>query len=391
MIERARALRPRLREEQDSTERRGHYSAETHQEFVRAGFYRALQPRRFGGYEFDVRTFYRLAIELARGDPSAAWCVILGAGHALTLGSYFGEQAQATGFGPDGEFCAASVAAPTGTAKPDGGGWIVSGAWAYASGAPYSTFFIPSVLIEGEKTGRGRLGLALIPRSQWKMLDDWGAVLGMRGSGSNTIVVEQARLPQDQVIHLDMLNVDVAAGTPGGRLHGNPMYAGRCGSFFHGELVSLMVGLGYAAIDEYEQIIRTKKTLYPPLELRYLNHDYQRALGLALGMVHAAERLAERAGELYLDYCRRGWDGGAPFSLEEDLALFASLEHGGRLVWEAVELLFRTASSSGARNGERMQRYYRDISMYRGHMSAQYETVAERLALVHLGLADLLR
>jgi 3-hydroxy-9,10-secoandrosta-1,3,5(10)-triene-9,17-dione monooxygenase len=49
-------------------------------------------------------------------------------------------------------------------------------------------------------------------------------------------------------------------------------------------------------------------------------------------------------------------------------------------------MLFRTATSSAAKDGERMQRYYRDASIYRGHLSAQYEMVAQRLALVHLGL-----
>jgi 3-hydroxy-9,10-secoandrosta-1,3,5(10)-triene-9,17-dione monooxygenase len=386
MIERARALQPRLREEQDATEARGHYSEALHHEFREAGFYRCLQPRRFGGYEFDLKTFYRLAVELARGDPSAAWCLILGAGHALMLGSYFGEEAQAAGFGPEGEFCAPSVAAPSGTAKRAAGGWIVDGKWVYASGAPYSTHFIPSVMIADEKSGRPRFGLALIPRSQWKMLDDWGAILGMRGSGSNSIVVEQAHVPENHVIELDMLDVDVSKGTPGSRLHGNPMYAGRCASFFHAELVSLMTGLGYAAIDEYESIIRSKNTLFPPIVPRFQHHDYQRSIGLALGMVGAARRLALNAGDVYLEYCRRGFAGGAPFSMEEDLELFATLEHGGRLVWEAVELLFRTSSSAGAKNGQRIQRYYRDISMYRGHMSAQYDTVAERLAIVHLGL-----
>ncbi len=387
MIERARALRPRLREEQDATEARGHYSPELHQEFRKAGFYRCLQPRRFGGYEFDLKTFYRVAIELARGDPSTAWCLILGAGHCLMLGSYFDAEAQAAGFGPNGEFCAPSVAAPTGTAKRAGDGWVIHGTWAYASGAPYATHFMPCVTIPDEKNGRSKLGVALIPRAQWKMLDDWGAILGMRGSGSNSIVVDQARVPENHVIELDMLDVDVSKGTPGSHLHGNPMYAGRCSSFFHAELVSLMTGLGLAALDEYESIIRTKNTLFPPIMLRYEHHDYQRAFGLALGLVGAARQLAIGASERYAEYCRRGYEGGQPFQLREDLELFAILEHGGRMVWEAVELLFRTSSSAGAKNGQRMQRYYRDISIYRGHLSAQYEVVAERLALVHLGLA----
>jgi len=385
MIQRAIALRPRLLAEQDETERRGVHSEAIHHEFRKAGFYRCLQPRRFGGYEFDLKTYYRVGIEIARGDPSTAWCLIVGAGHALMLGSYFGEEAQAEGFGPNGDFSAPSVAAPTGTATLVDGGWLVKGKWGYASGAPYATHFMPSVLIF-EKPDQPRAGISLIPRSQWKMLDDWGAILGMKGSGSNSIVVEGARVPKSHVIHIDMLNIDVSHGTPGFRLHGNPMYAGRCLSFFHGELVAVMAGLGYAAIDEYERVIRTKTTLYPPMIPRYLHPDYQRHLGLALGMMNAAKRLVLNAGDVYMEYCRRGAEGGEPFTLEEDLELLASLEHGGRLVWEAVELLFRTAGSSAAKDGERMQRYYRDASIYRGHLSAQYEMLAQRIALVHLGL-----
>lgn len=385
MIQRAVALQPRLRAEQDQTERRSVHSEAVHEEFRKAGFYRCLQPRRFGGYEFDLKTYYRLGIEIARGDPSVSWCLIVGAGHALMLGSFFDESAQAEGFGPDGNFSAPSVAAPSGTATPVDGGWLVKGKWSYASGAPYATHFMPSVLIL-EDPDRPRAGIALVPRAQWKMLDDWGAILGMKGSGSNSIAIEGARVPKDHVIHLDMLNPHLADGTPGSRLHANPMYAGRCLSFFHAELVAVLVGLGYAAIDEYEKIIRTKTTLYPPMMLRYLHHDYQRYLGLALGMMNAAKRLVLNAGDVYMDYCRRGFEGGEPFTLEEDLELFASLEHGGRLAWEAVEMLFRTSSTSGAKDGERMQRYYRDASIYRGHLSAQYDMAAQRLALVHLGL-----
>lgn len=387
LVGRARALQPRLREEQEGTERRGVHSETLHQEFRKAGFYRCLQPRRFGGYEFDIKTFFRLAIELARGDPSTGWCVILGAGHALTLASYFPEPAQVDAFGPHGDFCAPCVAAPLGTATPARGGWVINGTWAYASGAPYGTHFMPCVLMPAGKPGETRSGLGLLPRSQWKMLDDWGGILGLRGSGSNSIRVEEAHVPETHVVPVDMLDVDVSGGTPGSRLHGNPMYGGRCLSFFHGELVSLMVGLGYAAIDEYEKIIRARSTLFPPVTPRYLHYDYQRVLGLALGMVNAAERLALNAGELYMEYCRRGFEGGQPFSLKEDLELFTSTEHGGRLVWEAVEMLFRTASTSAAKDGQRLQRYYRDISIYRGHISSQYEIIAQRLALVHLGLA----
>ncbi len=390
MVARATALQPLLRAEQDATEKRGVHSEALHHEFRKAGFYRCIQPRRFGGYEFDLKTFYRLAIELSRGDPSTGWCVTLGSGHALMLGGYFSAEAQADGFGPDGNFSGPSVAAPNGTATPMDGGWLVRGKWGYASGAPYATHFLPTVLIAdsrtGETPGPPRAGIALIPRSQWTMLDDWGAILGMRGSGSNSIVVEGARLPKHHVIQLDMLNPDIANGTPGSRLHGNPMYAGRCLSFFRAELDAILVGLGYAAFDEYERLTRAKNTLYPPIQPRYTHPDYQRYVGLALGLLNAAERLVLNSADVYMEYCRRGFEGGKPFALEEDLELVASLQHAGRLSWEAIEMMFRTSGSSAAKDGERMQRYYRDASIYRGHLSSQYDRMAHYLGLVHLGL-----
>ncbi len=384
MIQRAAALQSRLRAEQDATERRGVHSEEIHREFQKAGFYRCLQPRRFGGYEFDLKTYYRIGIEISRGDPSVGWCLIVGAGHALMIGSYFSEEAQAEAFGPTGDFSAPSVAAPTGTATPVDGGWLIKGKWGYASGAPYATHFMPSVLIQDG--GPPRAGVALIPRSEWKMLDDWGAILGMRGSGSNSIEVPAARVPKNHVIELDMLNVDVSHGTPGGRLYGNPMYVGRCLSFFRAELDAILVGTGYAALDEYEQIIRTKKTLYPPMQLRYLHADFQRNLGLAMGMLAAAKRIVLSAADVYMEYTRRGFEGGKAFTLEEDLELVASLQHAGRMSWEAIELLARTSSSSAAKDGERMQRYYRDASIYRSHLSSQFDMLAQRLGMIHLGL-----
>ena len=388
MVARAVALQPRLRAEQDETEKRGVHSPEIHEEFKKAGFYRCMQPRRYGGYEFDITTYYRVAMELARGCPSTAWCLAVGGGHTLMLGSYFEEDAQAAGFGPEGEFSAPSVAAPQGTATPTDEGWFVKGQWGYASGAPYSTHFMPAVMIPSGDDKPPLPGIALIPRSQWEMLDDWGAILGMKGSGSNSIRVEGAKLPRSHVVQIDMTDIDVSEGTPGSRLHDNGMYAGRSMSFFHGELVSIMVGLGYAALDEYEEIIRTKKTLVAPIMPRYMRHDYQRYLGLALGMLNAAKRLCIHGGDVYMDYCRRGHEGGEPFTLEEDIELMASFEHAGRMVWEVVEMLFRTASSGAARDGQKMQRYYRDMSIYRGHVSAQYDNVAEMLGRIHLGVGQ---
>jgi alkylation response protein AidB-like acyl-CoA dehydrogenase len=116
LIARAAALRPMLVERQAEVEERTYYAEDVHRELQAAGIYRTFVPRRYGGYAFDVPTFARIGIELARGCPSTAWCAALASNHALHVGSFFPEQAQAEAFG-DGEFRAPAVTAPIGVAQ----------------------------------------------------------------------------------------------------------------------------------------------------------------------------------------------------------------------------------------------------------------------------------
>ena len=75
--------------------------------------------------------------------------------------------------------------------------------------------------------------LFVAPRDAWTMLDDWGDTLGLKGSGSHSVRFEHARIPAHFALENTwMVDTDVSHGTPGYRLHGNPMYAGRTLSFF---------------------------------------------------------------------------------------------------------------------------------------------------------------
>ena len=67
ILKRAVAMRPMLRDLQNSVEAAGCVSENTNAKFIAAGFYRILQPRCFGGYEFDLPTFLRVMIAVSRG------------------------------------------------------------------------------------------------------------------------------------------------------------------------------------------------------------------------------------------------------------------------------------------------------------------------------------
>ncbi|WP_405577479.1 acyl-CoA dehydrogenase family protein [Streptomyces sp. NBC_01092] len=188
IVERAVNLRPVLIERQPETERLTHYPKDTHDDFLRAGFYRMLQPRRYGGYEFGLPVFYRVVTEIARGCPSTGWALSLTAAHVLQVASVFEERAQDEIFGADGDFRAASTVAPIGVARPDGDDHVVlDGTWPYSSGAPYSTHYVGQTLRAPTRPGGPPEPpvLFVAPRSVWTVLDDWHGVLGLRGSGSH--------------------------------------------------------------------------------------------------------------------------------------------------------------------------------------------------------------
>jgi 3-hydroxy-9,10-secoandrosta-1,3,5(10)-triene-9,17-dione monooxygenase len=391
IISRAAALREYLRDEQEATEQRTYYSPQTHELFKEAGLYRILQPRRFGGYEFDIETFYRVVMELARGCPSTGWCFCLGAAHVLQVAALFPEEAQRQIFAADdGHFVAASRDLPAGTVTQSGDGYVVAGTWNYCSGAPYSTHFIARALLadaRGQTSADSPAVLVAIPRADWTMLDDWHGLLGLRGSGSHSIQVKEAQVPGAFVVTSDPFSFDTAAAAQRSGVHPNPMYNSRHLNFFHGEIGAIMTGMADAATDEYERIIRTSKTSSPlPPGLRMDAPDHQRTLGLGLAKASAARQIVLGAARQHLEHCRQAAEDDVPYEAEQDLLLESTHGQAGELAFSAIENLARMSGSSNAvRDGRRMQRYLRDALVYRSHQQgASIDMMAAQLAVARL-------
>jgi 3-hydroxy-9,10-secoandrosta-1,3,5(10)-triene-9,17-dione monooxygenase len=394
MVARAAAMRQHLRAEQANTETRTFYSDATHEAFVQAGFYRILQPRRFGGYEFGVETFFRVVMELSRGCPSTGWCFCLGAAHVIQVAAFYSEVTQREIFGTEGHFVAASRDLPGGTATPVQDGYLVNGTWNYCSGAPYSTHFVARArLSQGDARvdDDERLVLVTVPRADWTMLDDWHGILGLRGSGSHSIEVKNALVPAHFVVEDDPFSLDENEPASHSAVHTNPIYNSRHLNVFHGELASVMVGAAEAAVDEFERIIRTSKTASPlPPGRRSDAVDYQRPFGLAMAMAGAARQTVLGVAREHTERCRLSAEEGVAYLGKDDLLLESIQGQAGQLAFDAIELLARMSGSSNAiREGRRMERYLRDALTYRSHQQgASVEMMATLLAQAQLEQAE---
>jgi 3-hydroxy-9,10-secoandrosta-1,3,5(10)-triene-9,17-dione monooxygenase len=387
IVARARALIPAIREQQDEAERIGHHVPELDKKFTEAGFYRILQPRRFGGYAFGMDTFWKVMLAVAEGDPGTAWGLCLGAHHVQGVGAWFPEEGQKEFLLPTGDFKCPHRAAPMGTATPVEGGYIVNGQWDYCSGVAHATHFMSNTIVPG----REHEGLLTIctPIDNVTVIPDWGDqnIIGMNSSGSNSVRVENVFVPEHCTCSGDWTH-NTTEAAPGMALHDDPLFCGRIYAMYHAGLVIPVIGAARASLNEYEHIIGTKKTYFAPQVPRYTVEEYQRHYGQARALVECAEAIIIGCGERYMELAERWHSTGEPFTREDDAVMYTMIQKAAHLAMEATRELFGAASSSAAKRGTRMQRYYRDMSIYLGHISARHDVVAAEVGRMHFGLKD---
>ncbi len=210
LVQRARELIPTLevRWERASAERR--VAAETVAQMQAAGLFRVLQPKRWGGYEMDPQVFYRIQMALAEGCMSTAWIYGVIAVHNWQLALY-DERAQRDVWGEDSSTLISSSYMPRGRLQRVAGGFRLSGRWGFSSGVDHCQWAFLGALVPGEGGSAAEFRTFLVPRCDLKVIDCWDTI-GLRGTGSHDIEVEQAFVP-DYRTHKAS---DGAAGTSPG-------------------------------------------------------------------------------------------------------------------------------------------------------------------------------
>lgn len=387
-------LRPLIREQQERADQAGGYVKEVHEALLAMGAYGVLQPRRYGGHEFDIPTFLKAVVEMGRSDPGSAWCYCFSAGHVLMLAAHFEAKMQEELFGSNDGVAIGPMRAPTPSAsiRKAPGGYIVNGTWDYGSGIKYANLVMATAPLVSEDNAGGppEIYLAVVPEGKYRVIEDsWGgdSTLGLRASASHTFVVDNAFVPEHYVVPFDEFQRagEDPDGTPGTRLHGNPMYLGLTTSFFNAAITSVMVGAAWAMLDEFEQVIRTKKTINPPFHERYKSAEFQRVFGVALMDIQAAETLLMEVGRSHMKLAQR-WKDGTPYTIKEDFMLAGMSTRAAQLAVESIDKLFYAGGSGGTKKGARLNRYFRDMAVFRTHPIAQFDMTYEAAAQAYFGL-----
>lgn len=244
LLERARALIPRLAERAPAAAAMRQLPPETIAEYRAAGILRILQPRRFGGVQGRFSLFSRIVEELTFGCASSAWVYAVLAEHQWIIAQY-PEQAQIDVWGDDPEAVASSSLAPRAAAKRVAGGWRLSGRYSFSSGCDYAQWAILGAFL-GEFGDPRHIAYLLVPLAEVEIVDDW-QVLGLLGTGSKSLVLHDVFVPEHRCVMVS----DLFAGTPPGALvHPDyPVLRAPRGFLVSYSLPPVAIALGRRALD----------------------------------------------------------------------------------------------------------------------------------------------
>ena len=375
-LQRARDLVPALRERAARAEEERIILPETLADLHRTGLMRVLQPRRWGGMEFDFVAYVDVSAELARGCASTGWT----AGNLLVhhwMLALYDERAQREVWGANPEALIASgIAYPQGQGRATSGGFIISGRWNFSSGVNVADWNMLAVTVrDGEKVVDHRM--CLLHKSEYRVVDDW-QVLGMRSTGSMTVVAKEVFVPE----HRALCMYDARGGDafPGANGNPNPLYRVPLSALGAHGIGGTAVGNAQAALELTLEAVKARSTSYTGLKMRDIQ-AVQLRFGAAGARIDAARQILRNDCIEAMEIARRNVIADA----ERKLRFKRNLAYAASLCTEAVDMLHAMAGANGVYDHYPIQRIFRDAHALGGHISFSTDTQFSTWGLAALG------
>jgi len=195
LVARARAMIPVLKQRARQCVRDRNVSAETIAEMQAAGFFRILQPRRYGGYEMHPNVFFEVQKALAEGCMSTGWMYGVVGCHPYEM-ALFHDEAQAEVWGDDPSMLVSSTYQPVGRVTHVEGGFRLSGRWGFSTGSVHCGWVLLGAFCPPKDDGTPmEMRTFLLPRSDYAIDEDAWHTFGLQGTGSHDIIVDDVFVP----------------------------------------------------------------------------------------------------------------------------------------------------------------------------------------------------
>jgi 3-hydroxy-9,10-secoandrosta-1,3,5(10)-triene-9,17-dione monooxygenase len=351
-------LLPTLKQRAQETEDARVVPAESIKALTETGFFRLLQPAGFGGLEADPVTFYTAVRMIASACGSTGWVASVVGVHPWQL-ALFPPQAQHDVWGADPATRMSSSYAPTGKARLADGGYRLDGRWSFSSGCDHATWVLLGGIVLNAEDNPVDFCTFLLPVSDYRIDDVWDTV-GLRGTGSNDIIVDNAFVPAHRALSFTHVT---RCRCPGHEVNDAPLYRIPFGSIFSYAITTPIIGMAtgaYAAHVEYQK---------GRVRASYVG---QKAAEDPFGQVRIAEAAAlldAAWGALERNMTELMGHANARTKIPLPLRMRTRRDQvtGTGQAIRAVDLLFENSGGRALKLGTPIQRFWRDAHAGRVH------------------------
>jgi alkylation response protein AidB-like acyl-CoA dehydrogenase len=359
LLERARALIPRLAERAPEAAAARQLPAETIADYHDCGILRILQPKRFGGLQGRFSIFSRIVEELTWGCPSSAWVYAVLAEHQWIIAQY-PEEAQIDVWGNDPLAVAASSLAPRAAAKRVPGGWRLSGQYSFSSGCDHAQWAILGAFL-GEMGDPAHIAYLLVPLTEVEIVDDW-RVLGLRGTGSKSLALHDVFVPE----HRSVMVHDLFAGTPpGAKVYPEyPVVRAPRGFLVSHSLAPVGIALGGKALEV------ACRALAGRMSRGVTRLAQSEVVQMAVGEAAAAIDVATHLLHTGRDYSTEQVGTGRKITAAEALRARRDMVYAQHQVKWAVDRLCELSGARWTYDSDPLQEIRRDIEIILTHHAA---------------------
>jgi 3-hydroxy-9,10-secoandrosta-1,3,5(10)-triene-9,17-dione monooxygenase len=338
--------------------------AESVKSLEESGFFRLLQPSAYGGLEADPVTFFTAVRLIASACGSTGWVASVVGVHPWQL-ALFPAQAQDDVWAADPATRMSSSYAPTGRATlvkgagEVGGGYQLNGRWSFSSGCDHATWVLLGGIVLNEEGQPVDFRTFLLPASDYAIDDVWDTV-GLRGTGSNDIVVDHAFVPEYR--SLSFTDVTRIA-CPGHERNAGALYRIPFGSIFSYAITTPVIGMAagaYAAhVDYQRQRVRAAYAGQRSADDPFA----QVRIAEAAALIDAAWLALERDMTELMAHARAKEKIPLPLRLRTRRDQVTGTGQAIR----AVDLLFENSGGRALKLGTPIQRFWRDAHAGRVH------------------------
>ena len=231
LIKQAENLAPLLRETAREAETNRKPLDHVIEAIRESGLFSLMVPKKYGGHEADLDTFFDVVLTLSRADASMGWITGFYIEHNLWLLNYAENVCAKVFDGNDHVLAPAALNIGGGKATKVDGGYMLNGQWQWGTGIVHGTWVLAGGLVMDEANGPVPT-FFLMPISDVEPIDTWH-VTGMCATGSWDFKIEDVFVPDDHALPFQQF-LDATSGI--GQRFPSPLYS-----------TPLMPVLGFAA------------------------------------------------------------------------------------------------------------------------------------------------